>query len=240
MIIAGFVRLTAIRMKAIIKVWMFLTLTILEGILIITGLFCLRKGGPVILFLLLFLIVIDFINENVIVTHSMQWWKISSNVFYNAYSFLEILCWVFIYHHIYAKANIKGIIIFCGAFILIFSLLEVFFIYSPDVFHTLSYAGFSMFSLCFSGVYLLKINSMAYHSLHDDPIFWLCAGATCFNSVFLVNLSTMLDPIYWLHTQALQVFHILQSVALIIYYLFICIAFILFYCRHRQGIYRSL
>lgn len=219
---------------------MFLILTILEAILIITGLFCLRRGGPVILYLLLFISIIDFINENLIVTHSIRWWKINSNVFYNIYSLFEIACWVFIYYHIYIKTIIKGTVVFFGSFILIFSLLEVFVFYSPEIFHTLSYACFSIFSLCFSGLYLFKINSKAYHNLTTDFVFWICASATCFNAVFLVNLFTMLDPGYWQHSKALPVFHILQSIALIIYYILLCIAFILFYCRHREATTRSL
>jgi hypothetical protein len=219
---------------------MFLTITILQVIVIVTGLACLRKGGPVILNLLLVINILGFINENLIVIHSREWWNVKRNVFYNLYSFFEILCWMFIYYQVFIKTIMKGTVIFFGCFILLYSLLEVFVFYGPEVFHTLSYACFSMFSLSFSGIYIFKINGKGYHNLTTDPVFWICAGAICFQSVFLVNLFTLLDPGYWEHAAAQQVFHMLQSIALIIYYILLCIAFILFYCRHQQESTRYL
>lgn len=219
---------------------MFLTLTILEAVLIITGLVCVRRGGPVILYLLLFITIIDFINENVIVTHCMRWWHIPANVFYNIYSLFEMVCWLIIYYNIFRKRKNKRTVIILGSLVFIYSLLELFIINSFTVFHTSSFACFSLVSLFFSILYLFKVNSKPYHSLTGDPAFWICAAATCFNAVFLVNLFTMLDPDYWQHTDALSIFHLLQSIALIIYYLLLCIAFILFYYKHYKAITQDL
>lgn len=213
---------------------MFLTITLLELFLILAGLFCLRKGGPVILYLVLLITIVDFLNENIIVTHSKSWWHVSRNVFYNAYSLIEISCWLFIYHHIFKRKEFKRLIIALGFVVITYSLAELFYLQNFTIFHTASYACFSIISLFLSVTYLFKVTRQEYHSLTDDPAFWLCAAAICFNAIFIINLITMLDTSYWSHNGSTAIFHIMQSVGIIIYYVLICTSFIISFYRYPK------
>lgn len=221
------------------RIKMFLFISILETLLIITGLFSLQKNRPVFLYFLLIIITIDFVNENFIVTHCMQWWRLPSNLFYNLYSLLEILGWMLIYYNIFKTAFIKHSVNIIFPVILIYSLFEIFIIDTPNKFHTVSYALFSFASLFYSALYFFKINSKPYHNISQDPAFWMCAGVIFYQSLFLVNLITVLDAGYWKHENALQVFHVLQSIAQIMYYLFLCICFITSYYRYHKVITRT-
>jgi hypothetical protein len=115
--------------------------------------------------------------------------------------------------------------------IVLYSCLEIFYLHPLNEFHVRSYLLFCVSSLLCGTLYILRIEHKEFHSLRTDPIFWLFAGSFCFYSVFIINLLTMLDTQYWFQPKAKLIFHILQSVATIIYYLFICIAFITSYYR---------
>lgn len=213
---------------------MFLFLMMLRIILILTGLVSLGKRGPVFLYLLLTIVFIDCVNENLIVNHSMQWWKLPSNVFYNIYSFFEISAWFVIYYLIFQSPTIKIWIVISGTFIILYSLWELFIVHSLEIFHASSYACFSLASIIFSALYLFDINRKEYHNLSKDPAFWVSAGAIFFNAIFLINLFTVLDPIYWSHKGAKEIFDVLQYIADIMYYLLLCLAFITSYYKSHK------
>jgi hypothetical protein len=214
---------------------MFVAITIVQILIILTGLFCLRQHGPAILYIILLLILLAFINENIIVIYSMKWWHIKRNVFYNLFSLLEISAWCFIYYTIFrGRTTARAMIVFSWLAIMAYSCIELFLTHEINSFHTNSYACFCIFSLVSACAYIMAVNHKDYHRLSNDPAFWLCAAAVCFNCIFFINLTTMMDPGYWDHPRAKQIFHILQSIAVIIYHVFICIAFLTSYYRLRM------
>ena len=206
---------------------MLFVLFIVELLTLITGLFSLSKNRPVILYPILGLTLLALINENIIIAHSQQWWGISRNLCYNIFSLVEISAWSFIFYIIFSKyPNLKRFVIISWAFIIIYSLIELFFLYSFNEFHIRSYMFFCIFSLACACIYIVLVTIKDYHQLSTDPTFWLCAAAISFNSVFFINLLTIADSRYWKLSHATEIFDVLQSSALIIYYIFICTAFI--------------
>lgn len=212
---------------------MFITVTIFDIVLVMTGLFCLWRQRPVFLLLVLLINCIDLCNENIIIINCHRWWRMEPNVFYNIYSLLEILTWMAVFMMVFKSRQSRRIIGCMAAATLVYSLLELI-MNGLQVFHSGSYAVFSGFCLCLATVYLLEVNRKEFHRIKEDPAFWICASAICFHAVFLVNLATMLDKDYWSHTGAQQVFHLLQSWASIISDLLVCIAFIISFCRYQQ------
>lgn len=209
---------------------MFLLVTIFNIVAILTGLFCLRKGGPVFLYLVLILISPAFINENFIVPNSKRWWHIHPNAFYNIYSLAEICAWFVIYYRVFHKKT-RPFLLLCGIALIIYTLSELFITASFKDFHSNSYFMFSACSLILSLLYIFTITLYDRHALTQDPAFFLCSALVCFHSVFFLNLLTMLDPGYWKQRDATSIFDLLQSLATCTYYLFICIAFIIFSCK---------
>lgn len=69
---------------------------ILQLLTIGTGLFCLRRRGPVLLWIVWTIRVLACINENILVPHVKDWWGISRNVCYNIYAVVDTITWALI------------------------------------------------------------------------------------------------------------------------------------------------
>ncbi len=220
---------------------MFFTIAIIEVVAILTGVFCLRQKGPVILYLILLISILAFINENILVVNARKWWNLGGNIFYNVFSLIEICTWFFIYFKIFNRyPATKLIVVVSWLAVVAYSLTELFIIHSPREFHAASYLSFSAVSFVLSIVYFVKADKKEYYDPAQDSTFWICSAAICFNCIFFINLFTMMDQAYWSQKAARQIFHVLQSIAIIIYYLLICIAFIVFYYRLRKTTTRAL
>ncbi|MGC4102478.1 hypothetical protein [Ferruginibacter sp.] len=212
---------------------MFLPVTIFNIAAILTGLYCLRKGGPVILFLVLCLVTLAFINEYILVPHSAKWWAIKGNILYNIYSLIEITVWFVVYSILFHKSI--PLIILTGLIVLTYTAIELH-RYSFSEFHIRSYASFSAASLVIALCYFSKISLRRLHPITRDPVFFICTALLCFHSVFLINLFTMMETSYWKLSNVVLVFDVLQIMATILYYLFICIAFIISCYRYLPQI----
>ncbi|WP_255153615.1 hypothetical protein [Ferruginibacter sp. HRS2-29] len=207
---------------------MFTAILIFGLLTVLTGFVFLRKNGPVILWILLALNIISIINEQLLTEYCWHWWHIQPNVFYNLYSLIDMLVWFLVFYTVFYRVpGIRYIIFTTGIGVLCYSLAELFFIYNWSIFHSRSFLCFSGAMLLFSAVYFLNLqHKESLHNLQKDYAIWLCAAAVCFHSVFFINLLTVIDPLYWSYPNTTRIFHTFQSLAIIIHYLFICIAFI--------------
>lgn len=205
-----------------------------------TGLFCLRKNRPVILLLLFVLIFISAVNEVLLVPNSWYRWKIPPNVFYNVFSLFDIAVWMFIYYIIFKSRKLKLLVLSAGVFILTCSCAEIFFISSIDQLHVITLMWFSLISVLLSLLYFFLIYTKEIHRVGQDPVFWVCAAAICFHTMFFINLATIHQTAYWRLANAPLIFNILQSLASSSYYLFICTAFIISYCRYKATFKQDL
>ena len=183
---------------------------ILQCCTILTGLFCLRRNGPVLLWVILAIALVAFINENILIDNIMQWWGIPRNVFYNLYALLDITAWSAAFILIYTgNSNAQKLV--C----LFWSCLVI--VYVHDIvargMNFLSVSSLTWFCvgcILFSTIYFTTILRAEYYNLKRQFAFWICSASFCFHSVFLVNLLTISDSQYWQNNFATITFDILQ------------------------------
>jgi hypothetical protein len=232
--------ITAVHVRHIVTVMeaihnMLRLVLILELITILSGLFFLRKGRPGSLYFILVAIILATFNENIFIHHSKHWWNISRNIFYNAFSLIDISLWFIVFFKIFSENKLmQKVVIFGSTTILIYSLLEIFYLRSPNQLHTDSLMSWSAFVVVLCLVYFSDVLKKECHLLSRDPSFWLCAGAICFNAVFFLNLQTIGATEYWENAGTALIFDVLQCAAIFLYYLFICFAFIVHYYNYRR------
>jgi hypothetical protein len=199
----------------------------------LTGLFCLRKGGPVYLWLILFIISIAYINQAYIVPNAEKWWGIHPNICYNIYSVVENVAWFAFYYTVFNK-KIKQLILVCAIANIICSAIEFFITGTPVDFHQYAYIAFSLTALLLSLLYIFKVSLRDHHLLSRDPVFFICCASVCFHSIFFLNLVTIFDPVYWRLADAVYIYETLQSFASCMYYILLCISFIIFSYRPKN------
>jgi predicted neutral ceramidase superfamily lipid hydrolase len=131
---------------------------ILELMTILSGLLFLRKGRPGSLYLILVAIILATLNENIIIHHSNHWWNISRNVFYNIFSLIDITLWTIVFFRIFSENKLMQKVVIIGSIsILLYSLLEIFYIRSPNELHTDSLISWSAFVVVLCLVYFSDI-----------------------------------------------------------------------------------
>ena len=215
-----------------------------EIIAMITGLIALKHIKPVYLKSLVLLLVITVINEVVFVKKSKEWWDLSRNIFYNGFSFIDMITWFYIFYKIHYKKSFKIFVLILGISCILYSVVEICFLKSWKVFHTDSLRLFNLSMIILSLIYLYQLLKKEYHQLSRDPLFLTCAACILFHSIFFINLTTFTEPKYWKGSKPGQVFFILQDTGISLYYLLICAAFIscIYYNRRlkHQASYQSL
>jgi|GEM_PF-5000671 len=219
---------------------MFTAILIFGMLTVSTGLVFLRKNGPVILWGLLALVLYGWITEQVLAINCWKWWQLEPNLFYNIYSLFDITVWGFIFYHIFfQRRKLQLLILILWLIIIVYSFIELTVFYNFNTFHSRSYLCFSVAMLALSFTYFFSIQRKETpHDLRKDYSIWLCASAVCFHVVFFINLLTVIDADYWQYPDTLRVFHIFQSIAIIIHYIFICTAFIFSRYRRPDNHYR--
>lgn len=199
----------------------------LQCITIVTGLLCLRRSKPVILWLLWLVTILAFINENILVPHAMGWWGIPRNLFYNIYALLDILIWAGIFFFILGKTRYAAkIILISGGALVIYKITTILSNSVAD----LAFIPLTIFCvLCiFASIYYFSsIMRPVYYDITLHPAFWACCASLSFHSVLLVNLLTLNYNDYWEDDFSELTFDILQFMGITFYNLFICAAFLL-------------
>jgi hypothetical protein len=217
-----------------IKLTMFLFISILQILTILTGLFCLRQKRPVVLQLLLVIIAFATINEVFIVRNVWEWWRLAPNIFYNYFSFVDMAVWTAIYVNIFKSKLLRRGIAATGILLLLLSCAEI--IYFKDLMrlHTITLMCFAILMIILSLLYFFLIYNKEYHHVSRDPHFWVCAASIAFNAIFFFNLQMLSQQQFLEDPDAIRIFDFLQVLGLCAYYLFICTAFIISYYKYRQ------
>lgn len=202
---------------------------LLQCITIFTGLICLWRKGPVLLWLILVTKIFAGIIENVIADQSMQWWGISRSIFYNLFAFIDITTWCSVYFILFRHyRNLKKIAVLVWVALVMLQCIEI----SRVGMHNLSMDSISWFcaaSIMFSLLYFIQVLKNEEYNLKADPGFWLCCAAVSFHPVLLVNLLSFSDPGYRQDSFSATTFDILQFIGIGFYNIFICVAFLTFY-----------
>jgi len=213
---------------------------ILQCVTIITGLFCLWRKGPVLLWIILTITIVALVNEHILVGNVKGWWDISRNVFYNLYALLDITAWSAVLILIFRGNLLLKILVAIFWCCLITVQVHEMAARGMNILCISSLTWFCVGCILFSTVYFTTVLKAAYYDLKKQFAFWICCASFCFHSVLLVNLLTVSNSQYWLNDFATITFDILQFIALTFYNLFICIAFILAFYKSRHNSSQTL
>jgi hypothetical protein len=211
-----------------------LYILVLQCVTIFTGLICLWRKGPFLLWVILSAKILAGINENIIVDHSKAWWGISRSVFYNLFSIFDITAWCIFFFLLFENGRlVRYLIVLFWIIVMIVKYIEIV-QNSMNVFSVQSLTLFCGGSILFSMVYFLGVLKSDQHSLKSDYCFWLCCASVCFHPILMLNLLTLGDPSYWHDSFSTVTFDILQFIGISFYNIFICISFITFYRSRRS------
>ena len=203
-----------------------LYILILQCVTLITGLLCLWRKGPVLLWIVFGITLLSAINENILVIYAGGWWGISTNNLYNTYAFIDMTAWCSIFYISFkSHRSLKNVTMLFWIGLMTLKILETFqnglrqlALHSLILFC----AGSILLAICYFNTAL----KLAYRDLRKDSSFWICCASLCFHSVLLINLLTVSDNQYWNDRFSTLTFDILQIIAMTFYNVFICIAFI--------------
>lgn len=207
---------------------------ILQLLTIGTGLFCLRRRGPVLLWIVWTIRVLACINENILVPHVKDWWGISRNVCYNIYAVVDTITWALIFIIIFIKYSIaKKLVVYISLFLILSKIIEI------NMKGIQQIASVSLILFCgacmvASVCYFAKILNPDFHDLKTDPAFWICCASLSFHSVLMVNLITVPYTAYWTQNFSTVTFNIIQVIAITCYNIFICLSFIFSTSRYSR------
>jgi hypothetical protein len=201
------------------------------------GLICLRRRGPVVLWLLLILKLLAVFNEYLIAENTLYWWGISRNVCYNIFALVDISCWCVIFYFLFpAYRFAKQLTVLFWFTLMLVKSVEIW-QQGWQLMGVYSLGFFCAGAIFFSLIYFARVLQREDHDIKTDYGFWICCAAISFHPVLLVNLLTLSDGQYWKDSFAMINFDILLFVAVFLFNIFLCISFITYY-RFPRG-YRA-
>jgi hypothetical protein len=205
---------------------MIYTQVIAELLALLAGVVAWKIITPAYLKIVVLLLLVSVINEAFVVPYCHVH-NISNNVPYNLFSFIDMPTWFYVFYRIHKHNKTASIIPWAALGCMAFSLIEISFISKLHwgQLHYHSFRVYDILIIAFAYSYLYRILRKDYHSLVNDALVWVCFGCLLFHSIFFLNLTTISFPSYWKMKEAKSIFFILQSIAIILYNLFLCFAF---------------
>lgn len=209
---------------------------LIYGLLILTafltGLCACFFFRPYYFKLILALLLVTFLNEMIVAPLLNKEFSIHWNVAYNAFSLIDMSVWLFIFYKLNAGYKVQKFILPVGAFIFIYTFVELFFLKGWEVLHSDSFRMYEIFIIILSIVYLYRILRREYYVIAFDPLFWMCAACLLYHSILILTFTIRNNAAYWHFKDAAGVFSFLQILADTSYYLLLC-------CMFISGIYYS-
>ena len=212
------------------------TSLILSSISFLVGLATIKFAKPTLLRLVIVILGITVLTE----TLSLKIPNNEVNNLYNIFSFFDMGIWFLVYYRIHKKEKAISWILLAEVFVLIFSLVESY--YDWGHFHTWSLRLYNIVIIFFSVLYLYRLLFKEYYEISKDPVFFICVACILYHSLSFIKFTTISEFVFFKDRNAANVFFTLDAIANILYYLFLCVAFIVsFYCQRKYlQSYRSL
>jgi len=193
----------------------------------IVGFFVLIKGNlPVYMKFLPAFLFLTFILE--VIGWQLGQQGINNSIYYNFYSILTFIYYMYIIHQILRSGWVKRIIVICMIVYPVIALVNIFFIQGPHVFHTMTYSVGSLLTIIFCVYFFYELFRIPHSiSLKKHPGFWIVTGLLFFNActlpfIGLANYIYQFSPILINYLQS-----ILSFLNVLLYLLFT----IAFLCR---------
>jgi hypothetical protein len=208
---------------------------IIESVALACGVICFKYITPRLLRIFVLLMLLTCINECAVVPFLRTYDPWSVNIVYNVFSFIDMAAWLYLFFRLYTSRNMRMMIITGAVVCFVYSLFEILFQHSWYVMHFDSFRLYGIFIILLCMRYFILLTKKTYHDLLTDPVFWLCAGAVCFHSIFFVNLTTVAENNYWQLKDSMGVFLLFNNIANILYYSCICMCFIACYIKYKYS-----
>ena len=193
----------------------------------IVGFIVLMKGGlPSYMKLLPFFLLLTFILE--VIGWRMSQEGINNTIYFNFYSILFFIYYLFIIHQLLRSGWVKRILLYCMILYPLVSLMNIFFIQGPHVFHTMTYSIGSLLTLIFCVYFFYELFRIPHSiNLKIHPGFWIVTGLLFFNACSLPFIG-LANYIYQFSPLLISKLQFILSFLNILLYLLFTIAFL---CR---------
>ena len=195
----------------------------------IVGFFVLVKGNlPVYMKFLPVFLFLTFILE--VIGWQLGQQGINNSIYYNFYSILTFIYYMYIIHQILRSGWVKRIIVICMIVYPIIALVNIFFIQGPHVFHTMTYSVGSLLTIIFCVYFFYELFRIPHSiSLKVHPGFWIVTGLLFFNACTLPFIG-LANYIYQFSPVLINNLQSILSFLNVLLYLLFTIAFL---CRLR-------
>lgn len=187
------------------------------------------------------ILVITVINEMLVVPYLRAYYPYQRNIAYNVFSFFDMWCWFAFFYTAYTGKKIRRILIGLAVVCFSYSIIELTIIKKTWLYiHSDSLRVYDIAIILLACYYLLSILKKEYHSLSSDGVFWVCTACMLYHAIIFINFTTLSETgEYWNNKEALRNFAILQTIANLAYYLFLCTAFLTGFYKHRMKLQQS-
>jgi len=193
----------------------------------VVGFIVLGKGGlPIYMKLLPFFLLLTFILE--VIGWQMGLQGINNTIYYNFYSILFFIYYLYIIHQLLRSGWVKRILLFCMIGYPLLSMINIFFLQGPHVFHTMTYSVGSLLTIIFCVYFFYELFRIPHSiNLKTHPGFWIVTGLLFFNACSLPFIG-LANYIYQFSPLLISKLQFILSFLNILLYLLFTIAFL---CR---------
>ncbi len=111
---------------------------------------------------------------------------INNTIYFNFYSLIFFIYYLYIIHQILRSGIIKRILLICVVVYPIIALVNIFFIQGPHVFHTMTYSIGALLTIIFCVYFFYELFRIPHSiNLKTHPGFWIVTGLLFFNTCSL-------------------------------------------------------
>lgn len=192
----------------------------------LTGLVLSRRLQPGFLKWLVVLLFMTCLNESCIVPYIKAHKLFSRVIAYNIFSFLDMGCWLYIFTKLEDSPKRRQFLKIAALFIFGFSIWELCAVRNWHQLHFDSFRLYNMLVIYLCVSYFYGRLHKEFYDYRRDPFFYICSGSIIYQGILFINFTTQAEGKYWFSKGAATIFYILQDIASTIYYLLLCIAFI--------------
>jgi len=185
-----------------------------------------RGNAPSYLKFLPYFLFVTFVLE--VIGWQMGQQGINNAIYFNFFSLIFFIYYLYIIHQILRSAIIKRILLFCVILYPIIALINIFFIQGPHVFHTMTYSIGALLTIIFCVYFFYELFRIPHSiTLKNHPGFWIVTGLLFFNTCSLPFIG-LANYIYQFSPVLINNIQFILGFLNVLLYLLITIAFL---CR---------
>ena len=185
-----------------------------------------RGSAPAYLKFLPYFLFVTFVLE--VIGWQMGQQGINNAIYFNFYSLIFFIYYLYIIHQILRSTSIKRILLICVVVYPIIALINIFFYQGPHVFHTMTYSIGALLTIIFCVYFFYELFRIPHSiNLKNHPGFWIVTGLLFFNTCSLPFIG-LANYIYQFSPVLINNLQYILGFLNVLLYLLITIAFL---CR---------